>query len=78
VKVRLPLKAGLYQLDVSLNSRSKGQLERCYLEPKLNILPLLRTTRPQEWHGLVTEELKFELLPAGQLEVPPYAAKTSD
>ena len=78
VKVRLPLKAGLYQLDVSLNSRSKGQLERCYLEPKLNILPLLRTTRPQEWHGLVTEELKFVLHAAGQLEAPPYAAKTSD
>jgi len=61
-KVRLPLKAGLYQLDVSLNSRTLGQLDRCFLEPKLHILPRLRTHLPEKWHGWVTEEVHFEVM----------------
>ena len=61
VKVRLPIKAGLYQLDVRLNSRSKGPLERCGLEPKLHVLPQLNTRLPEQWHGLLTEKCEFNL-----------------
>lgn len=61
VKVRLPIKAGLYQIDLSLNSRAQGQRERCYLEPKLNVLPCTNTRRPDKWQGLVTEECSFEM-----------------
>ncbi len=66
VTVRLPLKADLYQLEISINSRALGQLERCYLEPKLNILPLMNTTLPEKWHGLITEKATFGLMPAPQ------------
>ena len=65
VKVRLPIKAGLYQLDVSLNSISKGQLERCHLEPKLNVLPY-KTSLPEKWHGLITEPVDFKMEPSGK------------
>jgi ABC-type polysaccharide/polyol phosphate transport system ATPase subunit len=59
-RVRLPVKAGLYQLDVSLNSQTLGQLDRAFLEPKLHVMPP-ETTLPEEWHGLLTEPLSFKL-----------------
>ncbi len=59
VTVRLPVKAGLYQIDVSLNSITEGQLERAYLEPKLHILPRLNTSLPEKWHGVLTEKVDF-------------------
>lgn len=62
VKVRLPIKAGLYQLEMSLNSATRGEIERCYLEPKLNILPQ-QTALPEKWQGMITEEVEFEFTP---------------
>jgi len=63
VRVRLPVRAGLYQLDVSLNSKTHGQIERGFMEPKLNILPP-ETTLPEKWQGLLTEPLEFDIQPA--------------
>ncbi len=59
IRVRLPMRAGLYQLDASLNSNSKGQIERGFLEPKLNILPP-ETTLPEKWQGMLTEPVAFD------------------
>lgn len=62
VHVRLPIKAGLYGLDVSLTSKSRGQLERAFLEPKLHVLPP-STTLPEKWQGLITEPVEFQFTP---------------
>ncbi len=59
ITVRLPIKAGLYQIDVSVNSGVEGHLERCFIEPKLHVLPRLITTLPEKWHGLLTERVAF-------------------
>ncbi|MGQ3685105.1 MAG: ABC transporter ATP-binding protein [Candidatus Loosdrechtia sp.] len=59
-KVKLPLKAGSYQLDISLNSLDQGQVDRWSAEPKLAVLPRLNTNLPEYWHGLLNEEVKFE------------------
>jgi len=61
VTVRLPVKAGLYQIDLSLNSMAQGQLERCHLEPRLHILPRLNTNLPEKWHGILTEPVRINL-----------------
>jgi lipopolysaccharide transport system ATP-binding protein len=61
VSVRLPVKAGLYQLDVSVNSVAEGQLERCQIEPRLHILPRLNTNLPEKWHGMVTEPISYQV-----------------
>lgn len=60
ITVRLPLRAGTYQLDISLNSPGSGQIDRWSAEPKLTILPKSNTSLPEAWHGLVNEEVKFE------------------
>jgi hypothetical protein len=61
-RVRVPVKTGLYQLDVSLNSQMLGQLDRAFLEPKLHVLPP-ETTLPEEWQGLLTEPVEFTFHP---------------
>jgi ABC-type polysaccharide/polyol phosphate transport system ATPase subunit len=61
VTVRLPLKAGLYQLDVSINSQSLGQLERCFMPRKLHVLPSETSNLGEAWQGLVTEEPVFHI-----------------
>ena len=58
-KVRLPIKAGAYQLDVSLNGGDAKQVDRWTAEPRLIILPKLASSLPERWHGLVNEEAKF-------------------
>ena len=60
-KVRLPLKANAYQLDVSLNDGNEKQADRWMAEPKLIVLPKLATSLPESWHGLVNEEATFEM-----------------
>ena len=59
VKVRLPIKAGVYQSAIRLNRLSKGQVEGCCLEPKLHVLPS-GTHQAEKWQGLVTEEVQFQ------------------
>jgi len=59
VNVRLPIKGGLYQMEVSLNTQGNPMIERCYLEPKLNVLPLIKTNLPEKWHGWLTEEISY-------------------
>jgi lipopolysaccharide transport system ATP-binding protein len=39
VTIRLPIRAGVYQLDVSLNSPTRGQLDRSQPSPTLTVLP---------------------------------------
>ena len=62
VQVRLPIRAGAYQIDVSLNSHvDGGQLDRWLALPNLNVLPQLHSNLPEVWHGLLNEEVSFEL-----------------
>lgn len=61
IKVSLPLKAGNYQLDISLNSADIGQFDRWTSEPKLKILPRQNSSLPDKWHGLVNEEVHFKI-----------------
>lgn len=58
--LRLPIKAGAYQLDISLNSRDSGQIDRWNVEPKLVILPKLSTSLPEYWQGILNEKVEFE------------------
>jgi lipopolysaccharide transport system ATP-binding protein len=60
-KIRLPIKADVYQLEVSLNEGSAGQLDRWIADPKLIVLPKLVTSLPERWHGLINEEAEFEM-----------------
>ncbi len=60
VEVRLPLRPGIYHLDVSLNSRAGGQLDRAQLSPALSILPHGPTRLPQKWQGAVNEPARFD------------------
>ena len=64
-KIRLPIKADAYQLDVSLNEGSARQVDRWMADPKLVVLPKLATSLPERWHGLVNEEAKFEITRVG-------------
>ena len=59
--MRLPLKAGLYHVQMSVNTMTTGQITQEWLEPKLHILPLLDTHLPEKWHGLLTEQVGFVL-----------------
>ncbi len=60
-KIRLPIKADAYQLDVSLNDGSAIQVDRWMANPMLVVLPKLATSLPNKWQGLVNEEAKFEI-----------------
>jgi len=59
IKVRLPIKAGMYQLDLGFSSEGR-QLEKANLFPRLNVLPA-GTSLPEKWQGYLTEEVQFEL-----------------
>jgi len=61
VEIRLPLRTGIYHLDVSLNSRARGQLERAQLSPPLSVLPHGPTRLPDKWQGPVSEPATFTL-----------------
>ncbi len=61
-EVRLPLKAGGYQMDISLNSQDSAQIDRWAAYPKLSILPLQNTLLPEHWHGILNEKASFTLL----------------
>jgi lipopolysaccharide transport system ATP-binding protein len=59
-EVRLPIKAGAYQLDVSLNGVGEGQIDRWHAEPRLIVLPSGDSSLPEKWHGLLNEKMRFE------------------
>jgi lipopolysaccharide transport system ATP-binding protein len=59
INIRLPIKAGNYQLDISLNSLDSGIVDRWSVEPKLTILPSSNTILSEKWHGLLNEEANF-------------------
>lgn len=61
VGIRLPLRPGIYHLDVSLNSRARGQLERAQLTPPLSVLPHGPTRLPEKWQGPVNEPAVIDL-----------------
>ena len=63
VEIRLPLRPGIYHLDLSLNSRARGQLERAQLSPALSVLPHGPTRLPEKWLGPVNEPATFDLRP---------------
>lgn len=63
VEIRLPLRTGVYHLDVSLNSRARGQLERAQLSPALSVLPHGPTRLPDKWQGPVNEPAAFSFRP---------------
>jgi lipopolysaccharide transport system ATP-binding protein len=57
ITVRLPIKAGMYQIDMGVSSESV-ELERANLFPRLNVLPS-GSSLPEKWQGYLTEEVKF-------------------
>ncbi|MDR3406684.1 MAG: polysaccharide ABC transporter ATP-binding protein [Chthoniobacter sp.] len=61
VTLRLPVKAGLYQLEFKLYSKSDGAIESALLEPKLHILPGDVVAVPQ-WQGMITEVPSFAIV----------------
>lgn len=65
-RVRLPIKADTYQLEVSLNESSGKQLDRWMAIPRLVVLPKSVTSLPTRWHGLVNEEVKFQISREGR------------
>lgn len=58
-EVRLPIKAGAYQLDVSLNGVDEGQIDRWHAEPKLIVLPSVDSSLPEKWNGILNEKVQF-------------------
>jgi hypothetical protein len=64
-RVRLPIKADAYQLDVSLNEGNGVQVDRWRATPRLVVLPKLATSLSAKWHGLLNEEVKFEITREG-------------
>ena len=58
-EMRLPIKAGAYQLDVSLNGVGEGQIDRWQAEPKLIVLPSGDSSLPERWHGILNEKVRF-------------------
>jgi hypothetical protein len=61
IELRLPLRPGLYYLDVSLNSHVLGQFERAQLAPALSVLPHGPTKMAERWQGVVNEPATFTL-----------------
>ncbi len=61
MRVRLPLKPGIYNIDMSLNSRSTGQVDRWLAVPNLTVLSSYDSHLPERWHGLVNEPVQFHI-----------------
>jgi lipopolysaccharide transport system ATP-binding protein len=61
ISVALPLRPGLYHLDVSLNNRIRGQLERAHPTPGLNVLPCGPTRMAQKYQGVLNIPASFDL-----------------
>jgi len=60
VTVRLPIKPGLYQVDVRFYSRLQPEIDCSVLQPKLNVLSL-NSAMPSRWQGFLTEQLDFDI-----------------
>jgi ABC-type polysaccharide/polyol phosphate transport system ATPase subunit len=52
VTVRLPIKPGLYQVDVRFYGRVQPDIESTVLQPKLHVLPL-NNSMPPRWQGTI-------------------------
>jgi lipopolysaccharide transport system ATP-binding protein len=57
--LRLPLKNGVYNLELSLNSHVYGQLDRWASDQPLLVLPSRQSTLPERWRGLLDEDVTF-------------------
>ncbi|HSI11685.1 MAG TPA: hypothetical protein VK961_06555, partial [Chthoniobacter sp.] len=70
VTIRLPIKAGLYQIEMRLYSETEGQIDAAFLEPKLHVLTA-ESNLPEQWQGLITEPLGFTVsaLPASGAQI---------
>lgn len=60
-RIRLPIRADNYQMDVSISDGDSGPVDRWMASPKLVVLPNSTTSLPAGWHGLVNEEAMFEI-----------------
>jgi lipopolysaccharide transport system ATP-binding protein len=60
VSVRLPIKPGLYQVDVRFYSRLQNEIDCSVLQPRLNVLPLDSAMTPR-WQGVLTEPMDFRV-----------------
>jgi lipopolysaccharide transport system ATP-binding protein len=61
ITVPMPLKPGVYHLDVSLNNRARGQLDWAHPVPALSILPHGPTQMAQKYQGSLNLAAKFDL-----------------
>jgi lipopolysaccharide transport system ATP-binding protein len=61
LRVKLPIKAGTYQLEAGLKEDRGREVDRWLAAPKLVVLPKLVTPLPRNWHGLLNEEAKFQI-----------------
>ena len=59
--VRLPLKMGMYQVELAVRGANGELLDFWAAEPLLSIIPSHNSSLPPEWHGLVNEPVTFEL-----------------
>jgi lipopolysaccharide transport system ATP-binding protein len=71
---RLPLKSGSYQLTVSVATTEEGTIEEWLAEPQLVILPNLKTHLPEQWHGLLNENVDFVVAKTKGRDRRPVAA----
>ena len=59
--LRVPIKDGVYQLELSLNSHNHGQLDRWISDRMLTVLPTEQSTLHEKWRGILNEEATFRL-----------------
>ncbi len=61
VRVRLPIKPSLYQIEFKLYNKLDGAIENGLLEPKLHVLAD-EINAPPEWQGMITERPTFDIV----------------
>lgn len=61
LNMRLPLKEGTYRIELSLNSRSMGQLDRWSAVPNLTVLSNFDSLLPERWIGVLNEPVEFHV-----------------
>jgi lipopolysaccharide transport system ATP-binding protein len=64
MECRVPIRAGTYVLEISLNSKTHGQLDRWTATPHLHVLPAAETHLSEQWQGIVSEDIEFHPLQA--------------
>ena len=61
ITLSIPLKPGMYHLDVSLNNRARGQLDWAHPVPALSVLPHGPTQMAPKYQGLLNVAARFDL-----------------